>query len=142
MDSHGKNKNSPKNAQKYAMDFGIVNISKLATDGKSMHLPGSASVDPCEGKIDEKLKKVLKIETLNGSMYLFLKPDITDRSILTPQKFRLKIQQVCNVFSDKIVREGKNCLYKELLDDVITLLKSEEEKCELLDQYRHVLVMG
>ncbi|MDR0742495.1 MAG: hypothetical protein LBE98_03455 [Puniceicoccales bacterium] len=143
MDSEEEEDKKPaKNAEKYAMDFGIVNISKLSTEGQRMHLPGNVSIDPCEGKIEEKLKKVLEFKTLNKSMVQLLQPSVTDRSILTPQQFRLKINQVCEIFADIIEEEGENYPYKELFEDVIGLLKNEEEKCELLDQYRHMLLMG
>ncbi|MDR1457506.1 MAG: hypothetical protein LBI47_01485 [Puniceicoccales bacterium] len=142
MDSEEKDKRPTKNTEKYAMDFGIVNISKLPVGEQRMHLPGSVSIDPCEGKIEEKLKKVLEFKTLNKSMVQLLRPFVTDRSILTPQRFRLKIRQACKIFADVIEEEGENYPYRELFEDVIGLLKNEEEKCELLDQYRHMLLMG
>jgi hypothetical protein len=138
----GKGKEHVRDAEKYAMDFGIIDVSRLASGTSRMHLPSSASVDPCEGRIEEKLKKVLEFRTMGKSMVQLLRPTITDRSILTPQKFRLKIQQVCDLFSQIIEREGEDYLYKELFEDTISLLKNEEEKCELLDQYRHMLLMG
>ncbi|MDR2650901.1 MAG: hypothetical protein LBC68_01110 [Prevotellaceae bacterium] len=142
MDSEEKDKKPIKDAEKYAMDFGIVNISKLSTKGQRMHLPGSVAINPCEGKIEEKLKKVLEFKTLNKSMVQLLQPSVTDRSILTPQQFRLKINQACEIFADIIEKEGENYPYRELFEDVIGLLKNEEKKCELLDQYRHMLLMG
>ncbi|MDR2779428.1 MAG: hypothetical protein LBB16_04090 [Puniceicoccales bacterium] len=142
MDFEGKDKKLTKEAEKYAMDFGIVNISKLSMGGQRMHLPNNASIDPCEGKIEEKLKKVLEFKTLNKSMIQLLRPSVTDRSLLTPQRFRLKIHQACETFADTIEKEGENYPYRELFEDIIDLLKNEEEKCELLDQYRHMLLMG
>lgn len=132
----------PKKNRKYAMDFGIVNISTLSSRNKRMKLPTSVSVDPCDGKIEEKLKKVLEIKTLQKSMIELLRPSVTDRSILTPQQFRLKISQVCELFSDVMKAGGENFAYKELYNDIISLLKNEEEKCDLLEQYRHMLLMG
>jgi hypothetical protein len=142
MDSKENSKSPPQDAEKYAMDYGIVDISKLSSDNRRMHLPSGVSVDPCDGKIDEKLKKVLEFKTLHKSMIQLLRPAVTDRSILTPQKFRLKIQQACNTFSDEIEKQGDEFPCKELFDDIIELLKNEEDKCELLDQYRHMLLMG
>ncbi|MDR3144423.1 MAG: hypothetical protein LBT64_02900 [Puniceicoccales bacterium] len=142
MDSKDEKKPPAQSNEKYAMDYGIVDISKLSTNAKRMSLPNTVSVDPCEGKIEEKLKKVLEFKTLNKSMIQLLRPAVTDRSILTPQKFRLKIQQVCNIFSDTITKEGDDFPDRELFEDIIELLKNEEDKCELLDQYRHMLLMG
>ncbi|MDR2737443.1 MAG: hypothetical protein LBB18_00675 [Puniceicoccales bacterium] len=137
-----KGEKQVKDADKYAMDFGIVNISKLSSGTTRMRLPTTVSVDPCEGKIEEKLRKVLEFKTMGKSMVQLLRPVITDRSILTPQKFRLKIQQVCDLFAQTIENEGEDYLYKELFEDIISMLKNEEDKCELLDQYRHMLLMG
>jgi hypothetical protein len=137
-----ESKERVKNADKYAMDFGIVNISKLSQGHARMRLPSNVSIDPCEGKIEEKLKKVLEFKTLGKSMVQLLRPIVTDRSILTPQKFRLKIQQVCDVFTGIMENEGEDFACRELFEDIISLLKNEEEKCDLLDQYRHMLLMG
>jgi hypothetical protein len=142
MEDEEKGSAKTKDEEKYAMDFGIVNISKLSSGSTRMHLPSSTAVDPCEGKIEEKLKKVLEFKTLSKSMVQLLRPIVTDRSILTPQKFRIKIQQVCDVFSRSVEKDGEESPYKELFDDIVSLLKNEEEKCELLDQYRHMLLMG
>jgi hypothetical protein len=57
MESEEKGKNLTNGAEKYAMYFGIINISKLSVGNQQMHLPSSTSVDPCQGKIEEKLKK-------------------------------------------------------------------------------------
>jgi hypothetical protein len=142
MNAEKDEKDKIRDAEKYAMDFGIVNISKLSTDSDQAHLPANVAVDPCEGKIEEKLKKVLEFKTLNRTMVQLLRPIVTDRSILTPQKFRLKILQVCSLFADTVKKEGEGYAYAELFEDAISLLKNEEEKCELLDQYRHMLLMG
>ncbi|MDR1401803.1 MAG: hypothetical protein LBI81_02500 [Puniceicoccales bacterium] len=124
------------------MNFGIIDISKLSSKNQRSHLPNSTSVDPCEGKIEEKLKRVLEVKTLSQTIIHLLHPEITDRSILTPQKFRLKIRQVCRVFADTLEKDSANCPSEELFKNVIDLLKNEEEKCELLDQYRHMLLLG
>ena len=105
MDSSQQSKKKlPKNAEKYAMNFGLVGVSKLSSkESKSrMKLPNTVAVDPCDGQIEEKLKKVLEIKTLQKS----------------------------------------NFVYKELFEDILELLKNEEEKCDLLEQYRHMLLMG
>jgi hypothetical protein len=124
------------------MDFGIVNISKLSSGKQPMHLPGRATVDPCEGKIEEKLKKVLEFKTLGQTLVKLLLPAVSDRSMLTPQKFRLKIRHVYERLESALENEGESFPCKELFEEGIKLLKHEEEKCELLDQYRHMLLMG
>ena len=145
MDSSQQSKKKlPKNAEKYAMNFGLVGVSKLSSkESKSrMKLPNTVAVDPCDGQIEEKLKKVLEIKTLQKSMVTLLRPSVTDRSILTPQQFRLKLGQVCEKFIGAMKKGGENFVYKELFEDILELLKNEEEKCDLLEQYRHMLLMG
>ena len=127
---------------KYAMDYGLASITTLHTGDGPMKLPTFTHFDPCEGKIEEKLKKVLEIKTLQLSMIKLLRPTVTNRNILTPQQFRLKIQQVCDTMDHSIEENDGTIVNLEALNDVIELLQNEEEKCELLDQYRHMLLMG
>ncbi len=124
--------------EKYALDYGLIDISSVGHDDKKVSLPTSTSFDPGEGKIEEKLKKVLQVKTLNSAMIKLLRPKITDRSIITPQHFRMKISQVADIFKLDDEDDFNQDLYSEVYD----LLMAEEEKCELLDQYRHMLLMG
>lgn len=124
--------------EQYALDYGLIDVSSVGQEDKKMSLPNTVSFDPGEGKIEEKLKKVLKVRTLSGAMVKLLRPSISDRSIITPQQFRMKIRQAADLFDtseNKVVNE-------ELYEEIYSLLVSEEEKCELLDQYRHMLLMG
>lgn len=133
-DSKARNKQLDK---QYALDYGLTDISSTGKDTQKMKLPNSVSFDPGEGKIEEKLKKVLQVKTLSSAMIKLLRPMITDRSIITPQHFRLKINQVAELFET-----DESNIFHELYSEVRELLLEEEEKCELLDQYRHMLLMG
>jgi hypothetical protein len=55
---------------------------------------------------------------------------------------RLKINQICEIVADLGDKEGENYPSQEFLEDLIGLSKNGEEGCELLDQYRHMLLMG
>ena len=94
-----------------------------------MSLPNSSAFDPGEGKIHEKLKTVLKIKTLANSIVDLLRPSITDRSLITPQHFRMKIRQVADLFSTDNGADENGIFNKELFEEVRTLLLGEEEKC-------------
>ena len=144
MDSNQQQETNAKqqNMGKYAMDYGLVGISKLKTGHNNVKLPKSVAFDPSEGKIEEKLTKVLEFKTLNNTMFQLLRPIITDRSVISPHNFRLKIHQVCDMLENEIKKQGYVFIYKELFEDAIELLRTEEDKCELLDQYRHMLLMG
>ncbi|MDR0679802.1 MAG: hypothetical protein LBF42_02085 [Puniceicoccales bacterium] len=128
--------------EKYALDYGLVGVSNLHHGDEKMSLPKTSSFDPGEGKIEEKLKKVLHVKTLQNSMIKLLRPMITDRSIITPQQFRMKIRQVADLFTGDDEPDSNYALNSELFDGIHKLLMNEEEKCELLDQYRHMLLMG
>ncbi|MDR1255656.1 MAG: hypothetical protein LBJ94_01875 [Puniceicoccales bacterium] len=128
--------------EKYALDYGLIDISSFQHGDGRMSLPSSSSFDPGEGKIEEKLKKVLEVKTLQNSIIKLLRPMITDRSIITPQQFRMKIRQVAELFASDDDPTSGYALNEELFNEVRELLLSEEEKCELLDQYRHMLLMG
>ncbi|MDE6432320.1 MAG: hypothetical protein K2L13_02905 [Opitutales bacterium] len=133
-DSKARNKRLDK---QYSLDYGLVDISTVGQEDKKMSLPNSVEFDPGEGKIEEKLKKVLQVKTLRNMMIKLMCPKITDRSIITPHHFRMKIVQVAELF-----KADENDINYELYSEIRDLLMSEEEKCELLDQYRHMLLMG
>ncbi|MDR2720808.1 MAG: hypothetical protein LBB15_00775 [Puniceicoccales bacterium] len=128
--------------EQYALDYGLISISTIGHGDKKLSLPKTSSFDPGDGKIEEKLGKVLQVKTLQNSMIKLLRPTITDRSIITPQQFRMKIKQVMDLFSSSEDINSAYALNRELFDEICELLASEEEKCELLDQYRHMLLMG
>lgn len=134
-DSKARNKQRD---EQYALDYGLIDISSLSQRDKKMSLPSSVAFDPGEGRIEEKLKKVLQIKTLSNSMIKLMRPMITDRSIITPQHFRVKIRQVADLFK----LDDEDDINQDLYSEIYELLMSEEEKCELLDQYRHMLLMG
>ncbi|MDR1458182.1 MAG: hypothetical protein LBI37_01510 [Puniceicoccales bacterium] len=128
--------------ENFEMDFGLTGITKGSDFNKRMRLPSTSSFDPSDGKIEAKLSKVLRVKTLDGSLIQLLRPEVTNRSILTPTQFRNKIGELRAVFSQKREADGKNITEQELYNDIEQLLGEEEEKCELLDQYRHMLLMG
>lgn len=120
------------------LDYGIEKI--MSMNDEPHHLPNHSQFDPIDGKIESKLKGVLSVKTLIGSMISLLRPEITDRSILTPQQFRLKLQQVIDAMEHES-KNNKTC-NKEVLDLVVKLLTEEQNKSELLDEYRHMLLLG
>jgi hypothetical protein len=128
--------------ENFEMDFGLTGITKGSDFNKRMRLPSTGSFDPSDGKIEGKLSKILKVKTLDGALSQLLRPDVTNRSILTPSQFRSKIGELRVIFKQKVESDGKNIAEPELYNDIEHLLKEEEEKCELLDQYRHMLLMG
>jgi hypothetical protein len=127
-------------AENFDLDFGITSITKGNEYQKRMKLPSSGSLDPSEGKIEEKLKKVLNIKTVDGLVMQLLRPEIKDRSLLSPINFREKIREIRLLMNDK--RGKKQEFSEELMARIETLLREEEEKSELLDQYRHMLLLG
>ncbi|MDR0590578.1 MAG: hypothetical protein LBG09_01855 [Puniceicoccales bacterium] len=126
-------------SENFDLDFGITGITKGNEYQKRMKLPTSGSCDPSEGKIEEKLKKVLSIKTVDSLVMQLLRPEIKDRSILSPVNFREKVREIRTLVNGQ---GGKQEFSEELLARIDALLKEEEEKSELLDQYRHMLLLG
>ncbi|MDR1590915.1 MAG: hypothetical protein LBR92_02885 [Puniceicoccales bacterium] len=127
-------------SENFDLDFGITGITKGNEYQKRMKLPASGSLDPSEGKIEEKLKKVLNIKTVDGLVMQLLRPEIKDRSLLSPINFREKIREIRTLMNRQ---NGKKQEFsEELITRIENLLREEEEKSELLDQYRHMLLLG
>ncbi|MDR0418433.1 MAG: hypothetical protein LBH08_03305 [Puniceicoccales bacterium] len=126
--------------ENFDLDFGITRITKGTDHQKQMKLPITSSFDPSEGKIEEKLKKVLNIGTVDGLVMQLLRPEIKDRSLLTPIHFRAKIREIRELL--KVNRDQRTGINPELYARIDALLQEEEEKSELLDQYRHMLLLG
>jgi hypothetical protein len=127
-------------SENFDLDFGITGITKGNEYQKRMKLPTSGSCDPSEGKIEEKLKKVLSIKTVDSLVMQLLRPEVKDRSILSPVNFREKVREIRTLLNGQC--GGQQEFSEELLARIDALLKEEEEKSELLDQYRHMLLLG
>jgi hypothetical protein len=127
-------------SENFDLDFGITGITKGNEYQKRMKLPISGSLDPSEGKIEEKLKKVLNIKTVDTLVMQLLRPEVKDRSILSPVNFREKVREIRTMVNNQAGK--KHEIGGELLERIDSLLKEEEEKSELLDQYRHMLLLG
>ncbi|MDR2807067.1 MAG: hypothetical protein LBB11_02840 [Puniceicoccales bacterium] len=126
--------------ENFDLNFGITGITKENEHQKRMTLPISGSLDPSEGKIEEKLKKVLSIGTVDGLVMQLLRPEIKDRSLLGPVRFREKVREIRALMREK--HEKGERISEALLARIDLLLQEEEEKSELLDQYRHMLLLG
>lgn len=124
---------------KYDMDL-EYGIESILPSEQPKHLPKRPTFDPVDGKIENRLKNVISVKTLIGSMINLLRPEVTDRSILTPQQFRLKLQQIIEVVNNE--SQSKPTANKSVLEEVIKLIANEQEKSELLDEYRHMLLLG
>jgi hypothetical protein len=125
--------------ENFDLDFGITGVTK-GDYGKRMQFPERGGIDPSEGKVEEKLKKVLSIGTVDGLVMQLLRPEVRDRSLLTPLRFREKVREIRAIIGSQ--GEKVSGIGKEHVDRVDELLKKEEEKSELLDQYRHMLLLG
>ena len=123
-----------------SFDFnqGITGITKGASR-KQMQLPQTSSFDPSDSKVEEKLKKVLRIGTVDSLVMQLLRPEVQDRSLLSPMHFRTKIREIRELLQ-KEHNDAK--LPDKLYQEADAILQDEENKSELLDQYRHMLLLG
>ena len=122
--------------ESFNFNQGITGISKGASQ-KQMQLPQTSSFDPSEGKIEEKLKKVLSLSTVDSLVMQLLRPEIQDRSLLSPINFREKIREI-----RELIEKDESQLPDALARQTDAILQDEENKSELLDQYRHMLLLG
>lgn len=122
--------------ENFNFNQGLTGISKGVSQ-KQMQLPQTSSFDPSEGKIEEKLKKVLSLSTVDSLVMQLLRPEIQDRSLLSPINFRDKIREI-----RELLEKDKNQLPNTLFQRTDEILQDEENKSELLDQYRHMLLLG
>jgi hypothetical protein len=123
------------------MNFGLANVTQTKHEKPSTHLPKNSNFDPSEGRIENRLSKVIEMQNLDDTLLQLLKPSVEDRRILNPLQFRQKIKELGHFFRKK--REQDDDPTTEVLwESLISLLHNEEEKGELLDHYRHMLHMG
>ncbi|MDR2200984.1 MAG: hypothetical protein LBN94_02665, partial [Puniceicoccales bacterium] len=112
-------------SENFDLDFGITGVTK-GDYGKRMQLPERGGIDPCEGKVEEKLKKVLSIGTVDSLVMQLLRPEVRDRSLLTPIRFREKVREIRRLISER--GERMKGIGEEHLKRVDELLQKEEEK--------------
>ncbi|MDE6576321.1 MAG: hypothetical protein K2L24_02895 [Opitutales bacterium] len=124
----------------FDFDYGLSSVSKSIGPQQRMKLPVASRVDPSEGKVEEKLKKVFRIGTVDNLVMQLLRPEIQDRSLLSPICFREKIREIRTLLQKG--RPSDLAPGDDLYEHVDTLLQEEENKSELLDQYRHTLLLG
>jgi hypothetical protein len=123
------------------MDFGLSNVTQTRREKPSAHLPQNGDFSPSEGRIENRLAKVIGLQNLDDILLQLLRPAVEDRQILNPLQFRQKIKELGRFFQKKR-EQNEDPSHEALWDSLITLLRNEEEKGELLDHYRHLLHMG
>jgi hypothetical protein len=124
-----------------AMDFGLTNVTQTKYERTSTHLPKNGGYNPSEGRIENRLSKVIEMQNLDDMLLQLLRPSVEDRRILNPLQFRQKIKELGQFFQEKR-EQSDDPTVETLCDSLISLLHNEEEKGELLDHYRHMLHMG
>jgi len=123
------------------MDFGLTNVTQTKGEEPSAHLPKNGGFDPGEGRIESRLARVIQMQNLDDMLLQLLRPAVEDRRILHPQQFRQKIRELGHFFQKKR-EEADDPTLEALWEALVSLLRDEEEKGELLDHYRHMLHMG
>lgn len=130
--------NTSHESEKFDLNFGLSGVTKQVSH-KKMELPSGGNIDPSECKIEAKLPTLVQTSSLDNLIINLLRPEIKDLSVLSPHVFREKIKEL-RQFIQK--QRSTNTPDRELYDKIDTILEQEENKSELLDQYRRTLLLG
>lgn len=126
--------------ENFDLNIGLTGITRRIDAQQITKLPETNSFDPSDGKVEEKLTKVLNVRTSDGMIMQLLRPQIKDRSLLSPLMFRKKICEIRTLLTQN--EQLRSELGRDCLSQIDTILAEEEDKSDLLDQYRHTLLLG
>ena len=101
-------------------------------------LPEAAEVDPGVGRAERQLDDVLFPPSLEQSLVEALRPEISQREILTPVGYEAALAETAQQL-EQAARENADTTQRERLQQASDLLQDEMELRELLRTYRHLL---
>lgn len=135
---------APLDTSRFSMDIGLTKITSTANIRRIMRLPLWILLDPSEGRMEERLRQILDLSTFNIILVDVLRPKINDRKLLLPNIFRSRLMKLKNSVRKQL--ESPDCLLDPDLEDILLDLErqiiEEEDKNELLEQYRLMILMG
>jgi hypothetical protein len=121
----------------YALDRGIDRI--VDDEPGTSLLPPQTQLIPSEfGRVPE-LQRLLASTTLDGELDAAARPDVTDRELLAPGRFRAALGE-----AESALRSGaaENPDAAKVLNRGARLLADVRSLGDLLSQYRNALVQG
>ena len=109
---------------------------------EDVRLPGDSSpIVPGEDRPESRLDRMLRDPSLDGRLLGSLKPDIREKDILMPDRFRRTLREAAREMREVLERgEGRDG--GKPLNDALALLEEHEALTEFLSACRNLLHKG
>jgi len=122
-----------------AFNIGIEQIIRGGTAGTERLPEHIDSLFPSEAHLSRRLESVFEAPSVEERLLSFLKPEVRNKHILTPQGYASMIESVHQTLQEAIEEsdEGES---DDSLKKAAALLKGEKELLELLSTYRGMLM--
>jgi hypothetical protein len=134
----------PVDPKTYAFDVGLTRITTNRNQKKVPSLPESVEIGPSEGRIEERLRDIINLNTFESILLDALRPRVRNRQLLIPTHFRRRLRELRDYFG--AARGAKGRQLSGEMAPIFELLEAhlveETGRNELLEQYRLMILMG
>ncbi|MDR3316808.1 MAG: hypothetical protein LBS68_01890 [Puniceicoccales bacterium] len=134
----------PVDPSQYSFNIGLIKITTNRNQGKMPELPQTSTLDPSVGRMEQRLKAIVDLQTFETILLEVLQPQVKNRSMLVPVHFRAHLVQLQKFLKDYRGKMGQQSAeaIDALLADLKSQLAEEAGRNELLEQYRLMILMG
>jgi hypothetical protein len=133
----------PVDPGQYSFDIGLVKITTNKGQRKRQKLPESTEIAPSVGRMEQRLRAIVDLQTFESILLEVLQPDVKTRTLLIPVHFRRRMGELRESIRGELEKKNKaQADIDELLGKLETQLAEETGRNELLDQYRLMILMG
>jgi type III secretion protein X len=124
--------------ERYSLDRGLESISQSSRP--DLPLPDASHLPPADQLNQPELDRLLHQPNLRDFLAGELRPEISDRALLTPQQFERTLRQAAQTLSDASSAGGAAA--SPALKKAARALGEEANLRELLNMYRSTLFQG
>ena len=124
--------------ERYSLDRGLDSISRSTRP--EVPLPDAAHLPPADQLNRPELDRLLHQPNLQDFLASQLRPEISDRQLLTPQRFERTLRQAAQTLNDASSKDGAPA--SPVLKKAARALGEEANLRELLNMYRSALFQG
>ncbi|MEG1681405.1 MAG: hypothetical protein RR326_15015 [Stenotrophomonas sp.] len=135
-------------SQGLTFDRGIESIT-YARDQADMSMPERSQSAPPEGGVRAQLAMLLERQTLDDSISAAIRPNLPDRDLLVPVKFREALDGALHRLKEAAASQTSSATNNEeggeklrLLNRATRLLSEESDLRDLVQMYRSALYQG
>jgi hypothetical protein len=134
----------PVDPQLYSFDIGLAKITTNRNQRKVPELPDHTAIEPSVGRMEQRLRAIIDLQTFESILLEVLQPDVKNRTLLIPVHFRKRLGKLREALRKGLGKvKGKSV---EEVDGLLAQLESqldeETGRNELLEQYRLMILMG